>query len=107
MPRYFRETFINTLAYYIAYFRQPWTQAMIFAGWAEYQEFGAYKERVAAIDCAYAINQFFDGSEWKYYFQKGVEREPMLYWKMVLFPWGIEVPLLLQIATNSGFFESK
>jgi len=85
----------------------PWVKAKFYIGWEEYREHGHYRERLMALGFRYAFDQFLNRNEWKYYYKKRVEREPHTYWRVLFFPWTVEMPPLLQTAANSEIFKTQ
>lgn len=86
---------------------RPWILARFYASWDEYQKNGHYRARLA-VGFSYAFDMFFQNkAEQDYMLKRRLEREPRLRWRIVLFPWSVSMPVVLETAASSGIFSQS
>ena len=87
---------------------KPWWMACFYAAWSEYSSTPVYRERLVCFGMAQAIYGFIKSKfEQKYCLKLRLQKEPLLYWKILFLPFSIDIPKDLIIASREGYFDTE
>lgn len=97
---------MTAFAHVRVWISKPWWLARFNIAWAEYQSGPVYRERLANLGLAYAIDIFIKSMwERKYCFKLRCRKEQWLRWKLICMPFSFDIPEDLIIASRQGYFK--